>query len=106
MKVIIDRQTWYRGKTAAASSLLTSDGTRCCMGFYAKACGISDNDQLCVRTLEELNVSEHYHFSTWNSLQTDRAYRINDTPDITDEVREQKLIELGRLHDVEFEFIN
>lgn len=39
----IDRRKWLRGKGKEFSKLLRSNGEMCCVGFYAKACGLSDN---------------------------------------------------------------
>ena len=43
-KLIIDRKKWYRGRGASGSSLLLSDGTMCCLGFYALSCGKTEDD--------------------------------------------------------------
>lgn len=40
MELIIDRKTWYRGHQG--SRLLRHDGMKCCLGFYALACGMAE----------------------------------------------------------------
>lgn len=40
MKLVIDRDTWLRGKGGAV--LLDSDGCMCCLGFLAMALGASE----------------------------------------------------------------
>jgi hypothetical protein len=39
----IDRAKWYRGKGPKESCLLNDEGQMCCLGFFAKACGIEDD---------------------------------------------------------------
>lgn len=41
-KLIIDRKKWARGR--GGSELLQEDSTMCCLGFYAKALGYTDDD--------------------------------------------------------------
>ena len=44
MEIIIDRRTWLRGEGSRKSYLLrTEDDKRCCLGFYAKECGLPDS---------------------------------------------------------------
>lgn len=38
----IVRRNWSRGKGSVHSCMLNNKGQRCCLGFYAKACGIPD----------------------------------------------------------------
>lgn len=49
MKIIkqftIDRKKWARGREKV-NKLLKNDGTMCCLGFYAKACGLNDEQIL------------------------------------------------------------
>lgn len=46
----IDRRSWYRGNGSCRSRLLTFEGKRCCIGFYASACGVSDDRMKDVAT--------------------------------------------------------
>ena len=39
---VVDRETWYRGKGAGKSCLLNTNGKLCCLGFYARSCGVED----------------------------------------------------------------
>jgi len=41
-ELVINRQTWLRGTGGAISRLYREDGKRCCLGFYCKNHGISD----------------------------------------------------------------
>lgn len=43
----VERETWCRGgKGAKNPLLLTEDGYRCCLGFWGRACGVSDRRML------------------------------------------------------------
>ena len=47
MDLIIDRNEWLRGEGGIKSFLLReSDGKRCCVGIYARALGVPDNQIL------------------------------------------------------------
>lgn len=47
MKLVIDRSKWLRGEGSSNSKLLReSDGKMCCLGFYAKQCGYTDEEIL------------------------------------------------------------
>jgi hypothetical protein len=47
----IKRSLWYRGLGAYHSALLNPDGKMCCIGFFAKACGLEDSDILHKKVL-------------------------------------------------------
>lgn len=38
----VDRRRWIRGTPSNTYLLRGSDGMRCCMGFFARACGFTD----------------------------------------------------------------
>jgi hypothetical protein len=66
VKLTIDRARWGRG---VGEGRLLSDGKMCCLGFLAKACGLSDT------AIEDLgNPSDVYceeptkHKQVWNSM--------------------------------------
>src|SRR4051812_21086419 len=40
----IDRRFWVRGEDDEGSSLLNRSGKMCCLGHYARACGVSKVD--------------------------------------------------------------
>ena len=43
----VSRKGWLRGEGSESSALLREeDGKKCCLGFYANACGISDDEIL------------------------------------------------------------
>lgn len=45
MEVTVSRATWFRGQGkdgTILSALLTNNGKRCCLGFFAQQCGIPD----------------------------------------------------------------
>ena len=42
----IDRKSWVRGEGISFSSLLRTDGKRCCLGFFCSSLGIPDEELL------------------------------------------------------------
>ena len=50
----IDRRTWLRGEGPTDSALLRSDGEKCCLGFYALACGLAPENILTLKTPSEV----------------------------------------------------
>jgi hypothetical protein len=122
MKLTIDRATWLRGEGGSNSRLLRGDDQKmCCLGFYAKSCGFSDEDLsdhldpselLAVRLTEENDANRipqsltplvaAYH------LPTSLAYammKMNDDPNWEEAYREARLKELFEQMDVEVEFV-
>lgn len=118
MKVIIDRTKWIRGNPAKSALLV--DGKMCCLGFHALACGYTNEQMEGVRTPMSLMSQSHVnnypvnmaHIMPMGELEKGNTVwqlmHINDDPDIdvTDAMREQEIIELGKQIDIEFEFIN
>lgn len=113
--LIIDRRTWYRGNGLANSRLLRRDGFRCCLGFYAAACGLPDElllnkcyfgncDSDAVPTTAEadwLNIAPYYA-----PLYTELT-RINDGEYTTDEDKEREIKDLFAAYgNVQVQFIN
>lgn len=59
----IDRSVWLLPETSLEdSSLLADDGKMCCLGQYAKACGIKDRYIKNVSTFEDLAYSKRSKF--------------------------------------------
>lgn len=48
----IDRSKWVRGGKGGEACMLNKQGNMCCLGFYAKACGLTD-DQLVSKNLPD-----------------------------------------------------
>lgn len=48
---IVKRSEWYRGRGAAHSELLNHSGLKCCVGFFALACGAKSEDILTKRII-------------------------------------------------------
>ena len=53
MRLVIDRSRWRRGDHQDGA-LRNRDGTRCCLGFLAEACGYAVEETLEVLTPREL----------------------------------------------------
>lgn len=102
MKFTVDRATWYRGKGNVKSSLLTDSGERCCLGFFAKACGLSDDVTLGVGMPANIRVTlpkemtwlRHSNYANFSSDLACDIASTNDCQNIDDEQREKELTEL------------
>ena len=107
----VRRQEWLRG-IGPDSTLLRGDGMKCCVGFFAQACGISDhfltyNDTLH-EALNELDGDDEidieldiFNSALENSL---KIYAANDDEGISDEARETMLIELFAQYGITIRF--
>jgi hypothetical protein len=51
---VIRRSRWKRGDDNGGSCLLTDSGQMCCLGFYTKACGFSNDEIRNVKVPSEL----------------------------------------------------
>ena len=125
MRIVIKRQTWERGRPAE-SAMLTDYGTYCCLGFFAKECGVEDKllkhqltPQDVPQILSDLVLVSPENFDrdtglSWmfaddsyryNNLLANCAMEINDDTEITDEERELHLTLLFDLfgHEIVFE---
>jgi hypothetical protein len=94
----VSRKTWYRGKTDEDSSLLRPDGQRCCIGFVAEQCGVSDAGAMNTLTARELPSRSLEKMPEWmwvNKLSPgsdiDKCYALNDSAVIKDSERKQRL---------------
>lgn len=108
MTVNIKRSEWLRGeegKKGLNSKLFrSSDGKRCCFGFFANACGIPDQDISDVPTLAGLRKTlllSNFSFLeklifvnnkvVVNTNEALSIMRLNDSVDIEESEREQKI---------------
>jgi hypothetical protein len=104
---VVDRKTWLRGSLSA--ELLTTDGTRCCVGFLAKEMGVSDDDMRHCQVLHE--VIEDAESSLPGPLRSpsmvvgnDNIYVANDDHQVSDTAREARLTELFAAIGIEVRF--
>lgn len=129
-KIIIDRSKWRTGgnkngngnQTGNGSTmLLNKDGFMCCLGFECIRLGRSLDDviykfspssinwgkdnHLVQRKTPEGEVCEIYSYIATTEF-TNIAMGINDDPDMTSDVREQKIKEHFATANIEVEFIN
>jgi hypothetical protein len=96
MKFTINRKTWLRGEDNSAL-FRPSDGKKCCLGFYALACGLKVRD--IKDQSEPIDTDERKHSKMAalfkkDGLQNALCYRlmkINDNENTTD-ARKEKAI--------------
>lgn len=104
-QVIVRRKTWYRGQGSDNSYLLRADGLMCCIGFLAKAFGVSNKSIRNVPTLGRVKLRPALtRFDQRHKLALDRAYNVNDNASIDDAFREMELVRIGEGMDILFSF--
>ncbi len=104
MNFTVNRPEWYRGN-GPDSSLLTSTGSMCCLGFLGRACGIS-KDELLSRGAPA-DVSHPEDRAKWprglihqaptgteDSMLCVEIIRVNDNVELAELDRETQLTEL------------
>ena len=108
LKVIVDREKWYRGHGGQESRLLREDGLMCCMGFACLAAGVSLNDIRNVDRVERVNPNSAIP-PTSRTKDYTALYYANDERSYEgqgEQHRETRIKELGEHVDIEFTFIN
>lgn len=118
MKLTIDRTKWLRGEPISSKLLSSRTGEMCCLGFFSKACGYSDDeimDEGDPGTI--LNRTKYpdwiYDYTNRISDSTNDLISTNDMTNgvsnddglCTEEWREKKIIEIFAEHGVEVEFV-
>lgn len=101
MKLVIDRTKWLRGEGNSQSRLLRSgDGKMCCMGFYSLACGLKDDE------IRDSPWPDHSESRVPDWIHGKGLSRLNDSEDIPDALREQRISKIFAKHGVEVEFVS
>lgn len=81
----IDRATWRRGGGRSNPGLLLDmEGRKCCLGFYAMACGADEED---IRNKGVIGGV------TWKNVVQYEIARVNDNDELSDVVREKLVTE-------------
>lgn len=93
----IDRSKWLRNTTCLNSLMLDEHGNMCCLGFYAKACGIQDSELFemdtpaCVGAIPLLSESINNGHEHRNTPLASSLMSINDSDSWTDFEREDAI---------------
>ncbi len=103
-KIIIDRKQWYRGLGGICSRLLNGENRMCCLGFTCEQLGTPKGILFGVAYPEDLDKDNPLKDKNIDSISS--MISTNDDKDIDDIEREEKLKELAKEIDLEFEFIN
>ncbi len=107
MRFEVKRSEWYRGASGDNSALFVKrkdrtpgqiDRKRCCLGFFANACDLSDRQIINCRDPSDVaEVSNKGATIDWSNLPT-RGMRdimaTNDDDYLSDKQREKRLINL------------
>lgn len=113
MKLVIDRKRWLRGEGENASFLLRDDGKMCCLGFFACAIGVPQEQLL--GAIEPGQLPE-CPWPEW-LLRTDGATRrhtstaailaeTNDSTACDANAREERIASIFASHGVEVTFVD
>ena len=112
LKVTVQKSRWYRGNGHADSYLLgPTDSQMCCIGFLARTCGLKAKDIRGVVEVEALPTSVMDTSSVLSAIKSEysnelyAAYDINDSDELSDSKRIQKLKSLGQTFGVNFVFV-
>lgn len=108
MKLTIDRTKWLRGAGCEPSRLLRKeDGKMCCLGFYAKACGLTDDDIVGQPNPSGVNraLPDEMLWLFGQQNNSDECLRLMEEND-SSEVSESKISEIFAKNGVEVEFVN
>jgi hypothetical protein len=118
MKFTIDRAKWFRGQGSDASALLRANGQRCCLGFYAQACGLTDN-QIMDKTApnhvgligkdewDNILLTNSFPNQSWMQHSKDARDLIivNDSMHVSGADREKRITEIFSKKGIEVEFV-
>lgn len=113
----IDRRKWGRGVEGDGKLLHRADdeidaGKMCCLGFYARVCGLTSR-QIVDRAMPTgVSATAQKLLPDWLLLGTrmgklpDVSFlaHINDDSTISDKVREKKITEIFAKHGIKVEF--
>lgn len=111
-KLVIDRSRWLRGEGGDYSKLLRSgDNKMCCLGFYLRNLGYSDEniEDLCTpnSVLTATTVSWLLKDGgVYNSDDSCELMKVNDTKAVTPQEREDRVKELFLKNGVEVTFVD
>ncbi len=118
-QLIIDRKKWRTGgasftEKVGPTQLLNREGYMCCLGFYSLQVGNKTEEEIlnmtCPYQVEDKTGIEslvtQYNGDGVNSSFAHDAIEINDNDLISNEDREQRLIELFKGEGIEISFIN
>lgn len=133
--LIIDRKTWLHGEGISFSSLLrTTDRKRCCLGFYCKYLGVSDDEMLGIghpsflsRHVQErcglynswfyypqdkvkcnppMPIADAFNLVRYNDRERGTNIGEQDKTPITEAYREQKIAEIFAQYGIDVRFVN
>lgn len=119
-RFVIERERWLRGDEENSRLLRPSDGKMCCLGFFARACGI-DEDQIedeaepedvpgagwplwVLRESDDFAGDYDLPGKLKNSLDIVELIKANDDEATGDRKRESRIAEIFAKHGVEVEF--
>lgn len=107
-KFTVNRKRWFRGKGDTKSALLTPSDKMCCLGFYARSCGLPKSQILNILSPMEVHfqtetddygvaVGKNKNWHTKlvkNGVNTKTCQQlmvVNDNEELEDKKRESKI---------------
>jgi hypothetical protein len=116
---VVDRIKWLRGEGSLESSLFRpTDGKMCCLGFYGKACGLTEEDMKHLGApFQVRNIVNNFpEEMMWLVEKLEQRYdsspdcycamSTNDAGILTDDEREEKIKTIFAKHGITVAFIN
>lgn len=111
---VVDCKTWYRGRGSNSSCMLNTNGKSCCLGFYARQCGVENKLMRkkatpldVVRNTRDIQVQWDTKLikHNKNSITCERLMETNDSRDLTEPEREKKLTALFKKNGIKVKFV-
>ncbi|MEK6885206.1 MAG: hypothetical protein AABY22_36580 [Nanoarchaeota archaeon] len=100
-KFTIDFNTW--GKQA----LLTTDGKMCCLGFYSKARGVSNDDMRYVGSWSDLNLENNFLCQNQESTKIEKQLiNVNDSKHLSVPFKIKTITKLFKENDIHVNWQN
>lgn len=103
----INRAKWARGGEGGQSALLNEDGNKCCLGFYALACGAKPNQIAghgCPEDAWPVKAGRWLLEDGKDSPDCYELVNVNDNVNLTDANREEEIKRIFKKHRVEVKF--
>lgn len=107
----IKRSKWLRGEDGDSFLLRSTDGKMCCLGQIANQCRVAKAHLKDRGTPAQVGTSiagkiKDFVMEGNNTPLSYDAMKINDDEEITDKVREKRLISLFKKHGITLTFVD
>lgn len=122
-KFVVKRSKWFRGQGDEQSRLQTNNNKMCCLGFYAKECGLKKKHIIDVASPSKIEYDIRILWKSFlfnrkeaeladdlirisDSNITNDLMEINDSEVISEKIRERQLKDLFKAQGIKLKFID